>query len=80
MLIQEGRQGLILERFTLHNMTPMACGVADAEEYRFVLSTGLAESLFAPRMPINRVMLMAEQIRRLLKRQTVRPDLGTGVI
>jgi hypothetical protein len=51
---------LILEAFLLHNMAPVACGVAYTKENGFVFKLGFVESLLTPRIPIDRVVSMLE--------------------
>ena len=46
----------VLERFPLHDVAPVAGGIADAQEDRFVLLAGAGEGLLAPREPIHRIV------------------------
>jgi hypothetical protein len=43
-------------------MAPVAGGVSDAEENRFILLSGLLERLFTPGIPIDRVISMLKEI------------------
>ena len=53
---------LALEGFPLHDVTPMAGRVADAEEDGFVFGARLRERLVAPREPVHGVMRVLEQV------------------
>ena len=55
---------LVLERFMLHHVTPVARGVAYGDQHGFVLGCCLLESLRAPRIPIHGVLGVLKQIRR----------------
>ena len=59
---QAGRVG-ILERLALHDVTPVARGVADRQQQRLVLGAGPGERLLAPRIPVDRVVGVLEQVR-----------------
>src|SRR6516165_12500734 len=53
-------------------MAPVASGVADRKENRFVLPPGLLESFGSPGIPIHRVVSVLEKIRTLLVKETIR--------
>src|SRR6266852_5663371 len=55
----------------LHHVAPMAGVIADREKDRFVLAFGLGESLFAPRIPVDRIVRMQEKVRAFLVDQPV---------
>jgi hypothetical protein len=57
-VIQQPRRGLVLERLALHDVTPMAGGVADRQEDRTVQELRSSERIGAPRHPIDRVVRM----------------------
>src|ERR1035441_1677855 len=69
--VQEGGDLFVLEALALHDVAPVASGVANGKEDRLILQARLFESLFAPGVPIHRVMRVLQQIRTLLLRQTV---------
>src|SRR5258708_3047505 len=63
MLIHDLRDRLILKRFALHYVAPMARGVANADQNGFVLSHGPLRCLSSPFIPIHRITGMLQQIR-----------------
>src|SRR5215470_3481323 len=71
-LIHEPRDFEVLEGFALHNVAPVARGVANRKENRFVLAPRLLESLGSPGIPIHRVVGMLEKIRTLLVKEAIR--------
>ena len=52
----------VLEALVLHHMTPVAGGIADREEDRFILGTGLFERDIAPGIPIDGIGGVLEQV------------------
>ena len=68
----------ILERLALHHVTPVAGGVADRQQQRLVLGAGPGERLLAPRIPVDRVVGVLEQVRAgLVGEAVVLTDLLT---
>ena len=61
-LVHERGRLVVLERLVLHDMAPVAGRVADGEEDRLVLGAGLRERVLAPRVPVDRVVSMLEQV------------------
>src|SRR6185436_3612330 len=59
---QAGRLG-ILERLALHDVAPVTRRVADGEQQRLVLGARPRERLLAPRIPVDRVVVVLEQVR-----------------
>jgi hypothetical protein len=59
-------------------MTPMTCGVADAEEDGFILGASEGECFVAPREPIHRIVGVLEQIGRFLASEAVRVFVTGG--
>ena len=55
---------LMLERLALHHVAPVARGVADRDEHGLVLGAGALERLVAPRVPVDGVLRVLEQVRR----------------
>ena len=49
----------------------MAGRVADTEEDRLVFTPGFGKGLLAPGKPIDRVVLVLEEVRRFLPRQAI---------
>ncbi len=54
--------GFIFEALSLHDMAPITGAVADGEKDRFVLPTRGVERFRAPRVPIDRVMPVLQQV------------------
>ena len=52
-------------------MAPMTGGVADGEEDGLALGAGFRERLFAPGVPVHRIVRVLQKIRRLLMREAV---------
>src|SRR5436190_23081456 len=67
-----------LEGFTFHDVAPMASGITDAYEDRFVLLARLGEGLLAPGIPIHGIELVLKQVRGLLPSQSVGVSMGLG--
>jgi hypothetical protein len=47
-------------------MAPVAGGVADAEKDRLIFLPGLLKGLLSPRVPVNRVVGVLQEIRTAL--------------
>ncbi len=71
ILVQHPRSRLILKRFMLHHMTPVASGIPDRQKNRLVLARRLFERLIAPGIPIHRIMGVLQQVRTLLVSQPI---------
>ena len=54
------------ERLALHHVAPVAGGVADREEDRLPLLTCAGEGLVAPRVPVDRVLRVLQEVRARL--------------
>ena len=70
-LVHEARRRLVLERLVLHDMAPVAGGVADGEEHRTVLGARERERLVAPGLPVDRVVGVLEEVGAGLGGQAV---------
>ena len=70
--IHHGGDFGILEGLALHDVAPVAGGVADAEQDRQVALAGGLERLLAPGIPVNRVVFVLEQIEASFVGQAVR--------
>ena len=69
--VEQFRHRVVLERFALHHVAPVAGGVADREEDRLLLAPRLLERLLAPGIPVHRVVGVLEQVGALLADQPV---------
>ena len=54
---------LIFKRFTLHHMAPMAGGIANTNQYRFVFSYRPFKGFGFPCIPIDGVVGMLQKVR-----------------
>src|SRR5690606_10341136 len=71
-LVHQRRDLFVFEALMSHHMAPVAGRVADREKDRLVLLARLAQRLFAPGVPIDRVVGMLQQVGARLVRQSVR--------
>ena len=71
VLVLEPRRLLVLERLVLHHVAPVARCVADGEEDRPVLLPRAGERLLAPRVPVDGVAGVLEEVRARLASQPV---------
>ena len=78
MFVQELRRRFVLKRLALHDVAPMAGGVADAEENGFVLVARFGEGRLTPGKPIHRIVRVLEQVRGLLAGQMIRVGVSAG--
>ena len=62
VLVHQGGGGLVLEGFVLHDVAPVAGGVADAEEDRLVLGAGAGQGHLAPGIPVHGVVRVLEKV------------------
>ena len=69
--VEHAGDGRILERFVRHHVAPVTGRVADGQEDRLVLAARGGKSLVAPRVPVDRVGCVLQEIRALLGRQAV---------
>ena len=70
-LVHQPRRLLVLERLVLHHVAPVAGRVADREQDRPVLVARARERLLAPRVPVDRVVRVLEQVGAGLVGQAV---------
>eukprot|EP01128_Nolandella_sp_AFSM9_P000241 TRINITY_DN10411_c0_g1_i1.p1 TRINITY_DN10411_c0_g1~~TRINITY_DN10411_c0_g1_i1.p1 ORF type:complete len:1009 (-),score=185.49 TRINITY_DN10411_c0_g1_i1:56-3082(-) len=73
-IIHHLRHLIILKRLVFHHMAPVAGGVTNREEDGLVLLPRLLERFFPPRVPIDWVVLVLEEVGRLLESQAVRRE------
>jgi len=60
--VEIGRGRLVLERLVRHHVAPVTRGIADADEHRHVTPRRLGEGLVAPLPPVDRIVLVLQQI------------------
>ena len=71
VLVQDACGQLVLEGLSLHHVAPVAGGVADREHDRAILVACAGERLVAPRVPVDRVVLVLQEVRRRLVGEAV---------
>ena len=71
MLVENFGGRFALERFPLHDVTPVTRRVADAEEDGFVFGLRFRERLVAPGKPVDGVVRVLEEVGRFLAREVV---------
>ena len=76
VLVHVGRDLGVLERLVLHHVAPVAGRVADRDEQRHVALARLRERPLAPRLPVDRVVLVLQQVRRGLVGEAVGHEGG----
>ena len=76
MLIHDPGDRLVLKRFPLHDMTPMAGGIADGEQNRSIQLRRLGQGLRSPGIPIHRVIGMLQEIGTGLLYEAIRLAAG----
>ena len=62
ILVHHGGDDVALEGLALHDVAPVAGGIADAEQDGLVLGPGPLQRLFAPGVPVDRVIGVLEQV------------------
>src|ERR1043166_2390125 len=72
VVVHQPRDLIVLERLALHDVTPVAGRVADAQKDRLVLALRLLPNLFSPRVPVHRVVRVLKEVRAGLFDKAVR--------
>jgi hypothetical protein len=62
---------IVLKRFALHDVAPMARGITDGEEDWLVFVTGFFKSLFAPGIPVHWIVGVLLEVRAFFRNQMV---------
>ena len=71
VLVHEAGDRLVLERLVLHDVAPVAGRVADAQENRPILRAGPGKCLLSPRVPVNGIVGVLEEVRARLVNQSI---------
>ncbi len=71
-LVHHGGGRLVFEALVRHDVAPVARAVADAEQDRLVLGLCALDRLLAPRVPVDRVVLVLKEVRARLVGESVR--------
>ena len=74
--VHQRRDPGILERFVRHDMAPMTGGVTHREEDGLVPALGEQQRFFAPRIPIDGIFRVLQQIRAGFEREAITPHLA----
>src|ERR1019366_3659232 len=69
--VEQRGDGFVFERLALHDVAPMARGVADGKEDGLVFPTGFFEGVRPPRKPVHRIVSVLQQVRTLLTGKSV---------
>ena len=69
--VQKLCQLRVFKRFPFHDVAPVASGVADADQHRFVRFFGEGEGLVAPRVPVDGVVGVLQKVGTFLVDQLV---------
>src|SRR5439155_7379924 len=70
-LIHQRGDALVLEGFVRHHVAPVTGGIPDRKEDRLVLGLRAGERLFAPRVPVDRIARVLEEIRARLPCESI---------
>src|SRR6266545_4531252 len=72
MPVEHIRDGPALEALVLHHVAPVARRIADRQEDRLVLAARPLERFRAPRIPVNGIVSVLEEIRAVLGGESIR--------
>ena len=78
VLVDDRGDLLVLKRFALHHMTPVAGGITTGKKDGTSLGLRLRDRLVAPGQPVHRIVRMLKKIRGLFLREGV-GELGRGL-
>jgi hypothetical protein len=70
-LVHQARRFSVFEGFVSHDMTPMARGVADAQEYRLVFLTCLLERFRPPWKPVDWIVGVLQKVGTCFVREAI---------
>jgi len=62
MFIHQSGNRLIFKRFPFHDVTPVAGRITDAQENRLIFCFGPVQGGLAPRIPVDRVVGVLQQV------------------
>jgi hypothetical protein len=62
-LVHQRCRDRVLERFVRHHVAPMARGVANREQDRLVLLARLRQRFVSPRVPLDRILGVLQEVR-----------------
>ena len=64
VVVEQLRYGVVLEGLVRHDVAPVACRVADGDEYRHISAPGFLEGLLPPLPPVNGIVGVLLEIGR----------------
>ena len=70
-VVLDGCDRFVLERFALHDVAPVAGGVADADEDGFVLGSGAGPGFIAPGVPVDGIVGVLQEVGRGLPGKSI---------
>jgi len=70
-LVHHLRGRFILEALMRHHVTPVTSGITDREQYWSIAALGFRQRLGSPGPPIDRIVLVLQQIRTGLCGETI---------
>ena len=70
-LVHHARGGVVLKALVRHDVAPVAGRIADREQDRLVAAFGFRQRFGPPGPPVDRVVLVLQQIRARLVRETI---------
>ena len=76
VLVHQLRHRGVLERLALHHVAPVAGRVADRDEQRLLLVARAGQRLLAPRVPVDGVVLVLEEVGGGLVGEAVHGHVG----
>jgi hypothetical protein len=71
MTVQKPGYFLIFERLVCHYMAPVACGISNGKEDRFLFLSRPCKRILTPRIPVHGISGMLEKIGTLFVNQTI---------
>ena len=75
VLIEHASDRFVLKALVLHHVAPVTGRVPDRKKDRLVLAPRLLDRLFAPRIPIHRIVLVLQQIRARFLGEAIRHQM-----
>ena len=70
-LVHDARGVVVLKTLVRHDVAPVAGRIADREQDRLVGALGFRERLRSPGPPVDRIVLMLQEIRARLPGETI---------
>ena len=71
VLIESRGDRVAFETFVLHHVAPMTCRIANRKEDRFLLILRSSQCFVRPRMPVNRIVFVLQEVGARFVSETV---------